>query len=125
MQWYHYLIIFIASFLLFTIILSFIQVRKASIKLDAEKFRTNMRKGQIVDVRSRKEYQSGHIIGARNISLDMIVRNQHTLRKDHPIFLYCATGRRSRRAAIFLFTRGYTEIYELKGGLKNWKYPLK
>ncbi len=125
MQWYHYVLIFIASFLLFSIILSLIQIRKASVKLDAENFRNNMRKGQLVDVRSRKEFQSGHIVGARNIPLDMIVRNQHTLRKDQPIFLYCSTGKRSKRAAIFLYTRGYNEVYELKGGLKNWNYPLK
>ena len=106
-------------------ILTYFQAKHSSIKLKEEDFKKVMRKGQLIDVRSKQEFDSGHINGARNISIQAIIRNLHQLRKDQPIYLYCANGRRSARAALFLRSRGYEEIYELENGLKGWNGPLK
>ncbi len=125
MQWYHYALIFLTSFLIFVFIFSIIQAKKASIKLTPEQFKEHMRKGQLIDVRSKQEFDAGHINGARNINIQTIMRNYHSLRKDQPIYLYCSTGKRSSRAALFLRSKGYHEIYELDKGLRNWNGPLK
>src|SRR5690606_19650452 len=110
---------------IFLFILTYFQAKHSSIKLKEEDFKKVMRKGQLIDVRSKQEFDSGHINGARNISIQAIIRNLHQLRKDQPIYLYCANGRRSARAALFLRSRGYEEIYELENGLKGWNGPLK
>lgn len=121
----YWILIGIALFVVFLIILTYFQTKKASIKLNEEEFKKVMRKGQLVDVRSKQEFDAGHINGARNVTIQNIMRNLHHLRKDQPIYLYCNTGRRSSRAAVFLRAKGYQDIYELENGLKNWNGPLK
>ncbi len=125
MQTIYWILIILVAFIGFIILLSFFQAKKASVKLNEEEFKNSMRKGQLVDVRPKQEFQSGHINGARNINMQMIMRSFHQLRKDQPIYLYCNTGRKSSKAAIFLRTKGYYELYELDKGLKNWNGPLK
>ncbi len=125
MQWLTYTLIGLALFFLIIMVISYYQVKKASIKLETEAFKQIMRKGQLIDVRTKKEFDSGHINGARNINSKLISREYHKLRKDQPIFLYCATGKRSSRVAILLRSKGYNEVYELKFGLKAWDGPLK
>ncbi len=125
MQWYHYTLIGVIIFLITLVVISYFQAKKASSKLDAETFKQNMRKGQLIDVRTKQEFKSGHINGARNISVTTIGRDYQKLRKDLPVYIYCSTGRRSSRAAIYLTSKGFNEIYELDKGLKNWNDPLK
>ena len=63
--------------------------------------------GVLVDVRSPKEYARGHIEGALNIPLDELDDRADELPKDRPVFLYCAKGMRSTRAAHLLTARGF------------------
>ncbi|MBI9034824.1 MAG: rhodanese-like domain-containing protein [Bacteroidales bacterium] len=42
------------------------------------------------------------------------------LPKDEPVYFYCNTGYRSRKAASILLENGYTEIYNLKYGIMEW-----
>lgn len=125
MQWITYPLIGLAIFFIIIIIVSYFQVKKASIKLGSEEFKQVMRKGQLIDVRTKKEFNLGHINGARNINSQLISREYHKLRKDQPIYLYCATGKRSSRVAVLLRSKGFTEVFELKLGLKAWNGPLK
>lgn len=106
-------------------LLSYYQTKKASVKLDEEKFKINMRKSQLIDVRSKNEFDSGHINGARNIPIGIISKQYKKLRSDQPIYLYCASGKRSSRAAVYLRSKGYTDLFELDNGLKGWTGNLK
>ena len=74
----------------------------------------------IVDVRTAEEYNEGHISGAINIPVDNI--SEITYDKDAKIIVYCASGVRSATAAKTLVDAGYTNIYNLDGGLINWGY---
>lgn len=74
----------------------------------------------LIDVRDPEEYESGHIAGSILIPLDTIEEKTEGIRKDKPIVLYCALGRRSRAAAEALVSRGFTHIYHLDGGLEAW-----
>ena len=56
----------------------------------------------ILDVRSKGEYQSGHIKGSINIPLDTLNNNLNKLKKDKPIITCCASGMRSASAKSIL-----------------------
>ncbi len=66
----------------------------------------------IVDVRSKAEYQSGHIRGSVNIPLDQLGNNLARLKdKNTPIITCCASGMRSASAKSILLSRGYQQVY--------------
>ena len=74
----------------------------------------------LVDVRTPEEFNSGHIAGAVNISLQTLPTQMSTLPKDKPIVLYCRSGSRSHTAAQMLAQAGFTKIYDL-GGIIDWR----
>lgn len=47
-----------------------------------------MRRAQIVDVREKDVFNSGHILGARNIPYSQLKQRSGELRNDQPIYLY-------------------------------------
>jgi rhodanese-related sulfurtransferase len=65
----------------------------------------------ILDVRSKGEYQGGHIKGSINISLDTLSNNLSKLKKDKPIITCCASGMRSASAKSILKSNGFKEVY--------------
>jgi phage shock protein E len=65
----------------------------------------------ILDVRSKGEYQGGHIKGSVNISVDTLSTNLSKLKKDKPIITCCASGMRSASAKGILKSNGFTEVY--------------
>lgn len=65
----------------------------------------------ILDVRSKNEYQGGHIKGSVNISVDTLAANLNKLKKDKPIITCCASGMRSASAKMILKSNGFTEVY--------------
>ncbi|MCK5401218.1 MAG: rhodanese-like domain-containing protein [Flavobacteriaceae bacterium] len=90
-----------------------------------EEFKANIknRKVQLVDVRTLREYDTGHIKGAINIDFYSRKFNIefNKLKKNRPVYLYCRTGIRSRKAANKMATMDFLEIYDLQGGYINWK----
>ena len=85
--------------------------------MDSEKDRI------ILDVRSREEYDQGHIPGAILIPNTEIEAKAADLLpdKDQLILVYCRSGRRSKLAAQSLADLGYTNIREF-GGILDWPY---
>lgn len=66
----------------------------------------------ILDVRSKGEYQSGHIKGSINISVDALSNNLNKLKdKNRPIITCCASGIRSASAKNILKSNGYTIVH--------------
>lgn len=78
-------------------------------------------KAKIIDVRSKEEYNLGHIESSINIPLDKIETINYN--KNEKIIVYCASGNRSKTAANKLIEMGYTNIYDM-GGINNWKYDI-
>jgi rhodanese-related sulfurtransferase len=66
---------------------------------------------QIIDVRTREEYQSGHIKGSFNIPLLSLSSNLSKIKKDKPIITCCASGMRSASAKSYLISNGCSEVY--------------
>jgi rhodanese-related sulfurtransferase len=65
----------------------------------------------ILDVRSSGEFQSGHIKGAINISVNNLENNLNKLKKGTPIITCCASGMRSASAKSILKANGFTEVH--------------
>lgn len=66
----------------------------------------------ILDVRTKGEFQGGHIKHAINIPVDSISSNLSKLKnKDKPIITCCASGMRSGRAKGLLKAKGYEKVY--------------
>lgn len=64
---------------------------------------------EIVDVRTKEEFDEGHVVGAKNIPYDEIDENV-SLDKTKTILVYCRSGRRSGIAKDTLTNLGYTVI---------------
>ena len=73
----------------------------------------------LIDVRSKQEYDEYHIPGAILIpsyEIDSKVRNIVS-DKQANIILYCQSGIRSKKALEVLKEQGYSNVYNLQGGL--------
>ena len=77
----------------------------------------------IIDARTQKEYDEGHIPGAILIpEYEIADRAEKELPdKDQLILVYCRSGRRSKIAAEELVKLGYTNVKEF-GGIIDWEY---
>ncbi|ACQ71451.1 Rhodanese domain protein [Exiguobacterium sp. AT1b] len=75
----------------------------------------------LLDVRESSEYEGGHIEGAVNAPLSSLNANQLPYPKDEPIYVICRSGNRSAQAASQLQDAGYTEIYDVSGGMMAWE----
>jgi rhodanese-related sulfurtransferase len=70
--------------------------------------------GKLIDVRTATEYESGHIDGAVNLSLqDIQAGTLPTAPKDKPVYVYCRSGNRSSQASATLKAAGYQNIIDL------------
>ena len=80
----------------------------------------------ILDVRTREEYDEGHIPGATQISHEEIAEKAEKVLtdKEQLILVYCRSGRRSKIAAEALVELGYTNIKEF-GGIIDWTYEVE
>lgn len=79
----------------------------------------------VLDVRTKEEYDKGHIEGAILISNEDIndTQPEQLPELDKQILLYCRTGNRSGQAAEKLSKIGYTNIYDF-GGIQDWPYDI-
>lgn len=74
----------------------------------------------VIDVRIKEEFKCGHLDRAINIpmqdikeQISKIVKN-----KDSILIVYCEYGGRSKKACNKLEKMGYTNVYNLDGGLE-------
>lgn len=75
----------------------------------------------LLDVRTKAEYEAGHIEGAINIShTDILEKAEEILPdKSTDIIVYCATAKRSSQAQMLLMYMGYQNVYNI-GNMANW-----
>lgn len=79
----------------------------------------------IVDVRTKEEFQSGHIQGAIHCNLETLSKEAPKVLKDKNAhyFVYCQSGYRSSQAEMQLNMMGYNNVDNL-GGIMSWPYDL-
>ena len=77
----------------------------------------------IVDVRSKAEFDAGHVPGAIHLPFWQVARRSTELAplRDKPIVLYCGHGPRAYLARAALKRHGFTNVAYLAGHMKKWK----
>ena len=61
----------------------------------------------VIDVRTKAEWNTGHLEGALRIEWQDILKVPSDIQKDEEIFLYCRSGNRSGKATKILIEAGY------------------
>jgi rhodanese-related sulfurtransferase len=76
---------------------------------------------QLVDVRSREEWELGRIDGAVNVPEDELASRVDELDRGRPVVTVCRAGTRSDDAAEWLRGQGF-DAHSLDGGMLSWKW---
>jgi rhodanese-related sulfurtransferase len=74
-----------------------------------------------IDSRGKGEYNVSRIpnalwVGFENPKLEQLEK----LEKDTPLIIYCSVGYRSEKIALQLEKKGFTQVYNLYGGIFEW-----
>ena len=120
-----YTVLAILVIIVIYIIVNSLRLKKAVTNLTQEEFIQGYRKAQLIDLREPKEFEAGHILGARNIPMTQFNNRYKEIRPDLPVYLYCQNSGRSARAALNLKKKGYKQIFQLQGGFKTWTGKVK
>jgi rhodanese-related sulfurtransferase len=113
--------------------LKLVQDAKRGVKeLTVDDVKAKLDRGQkfhLVDVREESEYAKDHLPGAAHLGKGIIERDIEASIPDTgtEIVLYCGGGFRSALAAENLQKMGYTNVWSMDGGIRDWrdkKYAL-
>jgi hydroxyacylglutathione hydrolase len=74
----------------------------------------------VLDVRKQNEWDAGHIEGAVHIFVGHLIDKLSQIPKEKPIVVHCSAGYRSGLASSILLRAGYSEIYNVAGGISAW-----
>ncbi len=78
---------------------------------------------QLIDCRTPDEFAQGHLKGAVLINYydkDFLIQ-MSKLDKNKDLYIYCRSGNRSGKAAQKMEDLGFTNVFDLQGGINNWK----
>ncbi len=79
---------------------------------------------QLIDVRETFEYEMSNL-GGENIPLAGILIESDRISKDKPVIVHCRSGKRSAIAVMQLERLGYTNLYNLRGGILAWAAEIE
>jgi rhodanese-related sulfurtransferase len=107
-------------------------VKKHVRELTVDQVKAEQDRGEnfhLIDVREESEWAKDHVQGAQYLGRGVIERDieQQIPDKSAEIVLYCGGGFRSALAADNLQKMGYTNVYSMDGGIRDWRgrgYPL-
>ena len=74
----------------------------------------------LVDVREPNEFAFAHIQGSLHIPLRQLPERTQELDPEQDIVVLCHHGMRSQQACLFLEQYGFSNLYNLKGGIDAW-----
>jgi len=75
---------------------------------------------QLIDVREPFEFEIARIDGAKLIPLGQLANRLHELKRNGQTVVHCHTGMRSAQAVQMLRQTGFTNVYNLEGGIDAW-----
>jgi rhodanese-related sulfurtransferase len=83
----------------------------------------NHKNAVVIDVRTPEEFAGGSLVGARNIPVEALATRLAELSrfKGRPVIVVCQSGARSGRAIGQFTKEGFTEVYNLAGGIGSWQ----
>lgn len=81
---------------------------------------------QILDTREKVEFEVSHLSGARWVGYETFtLENVEDLDKNNPVLVYCTVGARSQDIGKILQEAGFTQVYNLYGGIIHWANETK
>jgi rhodanese-related sulfurtransferase len=83
----------------------------------------NHKNAVVLDVREPSEYEAGHVLNSKLIPLGKLKGRMGELEKykEQPIVVVCRSGNRSGTACFLLGKQGFTQAYNLAGGVQAWQ----
>ncbi len=80
----------------------------------------------VVDVRSKEDYDNGHIEGSINIPYDEFESRISEIEeyKDKTVLLYCTSGNKSEKDSKILAKKGFKNVYNATDGVAEYDYKL-
>lgn len=93
--------------------------------LSETEFEQTMRKAQLIDLREKKDFDAGHILGARNLPFTMLKQRMSELRTDLPVYVYDDGRNISIKATLKLRKAGFEKVNWLDDGYRNWEGKTK
>ena len=104
------------------------QKENSEMIVSLEKFSQLSEEGsQIIDVRTKDEYDLGHVYNSTNIDWyqqEMFKQEIANLPKDKTYLLYCRSGNRSLEAAKYMKDQGFSNVYSFMGGTDSGNLNL-
>jgi len=71
--------------------------------------------GQLIDVRSPREFSQGALNGAINMPIENFQHLKDDIDNQKPVLLYCRTGARSGMVKNYLDQLGYNQVHNIGG----------
>lgn len=83
----------------------------------------NRQDAVVVDIRDKKDFDTGHIVDAIHIPLINLKQRAVELQKHKtkPVIIACKLGQHAGEAAKILLDEGYENVVKLSGGMSEWK----
>lgn len=111
-------------FLMLVVLLILQQARSAGRNLSSRELTAMVNRDEafLLDIRPKKEFSAGHIVGSVNISNDQLKEHMTELEKhkDKTIIVVCASGLNAGSACAELKKAGFTAA-RLSGGITGWR----
>jgi rhodanese-related sulfurtransferase len=94
-----------------------------SVSTQAAVMLINRKDGVVLDIRDKKEFESGHIVDAIGIPSSKLSARLPELEKFKalPVIVVCKMGQHSGDACKMLTSAGFTEVVRLQGGMAEWR----
>ncbi len=93
--------------------------------IDAMSFKEKLDTGEyiLIDIRTQEEYENERIADVQNIDIysDNFDEWLNILDKDKKYLIYCRSGSRTKFGLQRMRTLGFSEVYDLDGGINKWK----
>lgn len=75
----------------------------------------------VIDVRTPAENEEEKIANTILIPLNELQNTKLNFDKNEALYIYCRTGNRSQIACHLLEAQGFTNCYNVEGGIEEWK----
>ncbi len=79
---------------------------------------------ELIDVRTPVEFREVHVLSARNLPLDLLNAGklaQERSATEEPLYVICKSGNRGKQACQKLVSAGYTNVFNVEGGMSAWE----
>jgi len=75
---------------------------------------------RIIDVRQMQEIATGSVPKAEALPLHILPEKFQNLSPEEKLVVVCRSGARSAQACMFLQQQGFSDVYNLRGGMMGW-----